>query len=110
MKAGQLRERIIIDEPSTGQDEAGQPDGGSTPVLECWADVEDISGREFIAGNATINSANTRMYVRWRETPIIKPTMRVTHKGIRYNIESVLGKDKIGLTLMCKLMITPYAP
>jgi len=67
-----------------------------------WASVVDISGREYVAANANQNSAHTKIAIRYMEG--VLPSMRVLHDSNHYNIESVLGQNRVSLTLMCTRM------
>lgn len=99
MKAGSLDQRITIESPGETQDENGEMVPGWTLVATVWASVVDISGREFVAAGAIQNKAQTKVVIRFRDG--ILPAMRVLHRGIAYNIEAVLGQDRVELLLMC---------
>lgn len=100
MYAGKLRERVTIQSPATTRNAAGEYVPGWAPVVTVWAALADISGREYIASGATQNSAQTIITIRYRNG--IQPNMRVLHGQIAYNIEAVLGQDRVRLQLMCK--------
>lgn len=99
MRAGELRKRVTIQEPSTAQDGYGAPVGGWTDVATVWASIVDVSGREFIAAGGTQNSAQTKITIRYR--PGVRSVMRVVHGSDIYSIEAVLGQDLRSLLLMC---------
>lgn len=99
-----MDKRILLQAPPTGQNAAGEPLTGWTNVVadgdgKVWAAMEDISGREFMAGAAVQTSAQTKITIRYRAG--IVSAMRVLHGGDAYNIEAVLGQDRRELLLMC---------
>lgn len=102
--ASRLNKRIVIQRQSTAQDAAGQPIDTWTNVIadgdgKCWAEVKDISGREFVSGGAEQSSVTTRITIRYR--PGISPALRVLHGADVYNVVAVLGQDGRTLQLMC---------
>ena len=98
--AQRLNKRVTIQAQSTAQDEIGQPVQTWATVAEVWAEVADVSGREYIAAGGVQNSANTKITVR--HIAGIVPSMRVLAGADAYNIESVLGQDNRTLLLMCR--------
>ena len=95
-----LKKRVTLQQRGAGQDEYGQETGaGWTDVIEVWAAVEDISGRQYVAAQATQNSVQTKVTIRQREG--IVPSMRVVWQDTPYDIEAVLGANGRTLELMC---------
>lgn len=92
--------RIRIEAPAQVQDANGEMIPGWVLVAVVWANVFDLTGREYVAAGATQNSAQTRMDIEYRAG--ILPNMRVLLGSDAYNIESVLGQDHLSLLLMCK--------
>jgi SPP1 family predicted phage head-tail adaptor len=99
MQAGKLNRRITIQQQATTQDEYGQPVETWTTFAEVWAEIRDMTGKEYFAAQATQNAVQTKITIRYRAG--IVPAMRVVHGADVYNIEAVLGQDKISLLLMC---------
>lgn len=101
MQAGKLRHAVTIQVPPVGQDEIGQPNTVWTNVATVWASVEDLTGREYQAAQATQNPVQTRIRIRYRAG--IVASMRVLHGTTIYNIEAVLDRDgrRVELQLMC---------
>jgi SPP1 family predicted phage head-tail adaptor len=99
MQAGKLSRRVTIQQKATTQDAYGQPVQTWTDVAEVWADIRDMSGKEYFAAQATQNPVQTKITIRYRAG--IVPAMRVIYGSDTYNIEAVLGQDKISLLLMC---------
>ena len=97
--AGPLSQRIQIQQPSTAQDATGEPLTTWSDVAICWAHVQDISGRQYVAAGGVQNSVQTTITIRHRTG--LAPSMRVLHAGNIYRVEAILGQDKRFLTLMC---------
>lgn len=91
--------RIRIESPTTVQDANGEMIPGWTLFAVVWANVYDISGREYVAAGATQNDARTKMDIEYKAG--IVPNMRVLLGSDEYNIEAVLGQDHVSLLLMC---------
>ena len=100
MRAGKLDRLITIQAPGTTQNEIGEVVEAWTTFAQVWAYVSDISGREYVESGATQNEAQTKVQIRHIDGVV--PNMRVTLGSDVYNIESVLGQDRVSLLLMCK--------
>lgn len=103
MNIGKLDQRITIQSRVHTQDSTGAP---STQWIDVappfWANVIDITGKEFMAGNTVQNTVQTKITIRYPGANIvIKSSMRVLHGTDIFNIEAVLGKDKTMRVLMC---------
>ena len=99
-----LNKRITLQVLAAGQDDAGQPTDAWTNVIadgdgKLWAEVRDVSGREFVAAGATQNQVLTTITIRYRAG--VRPKMRALHGADVYRIEAVLGQDQRTLALMC---------
>ncbi len=105
MRAGQLLDRVSIQFPATGQDEYGEPLTGWTDVVfdsldgKIAAAIKDLTGRQFLAAQATQNSVSTTVTIRHR--PGIVAAMRVLHGSDAYDIQAVLVRDRVWMDLMC---------
>lgn len=97
--AYQLSRRVTLQAPLAGQDEYGEALAGWADVATVWADVQDISGREFVAAGGTQNAVQTKITIRHRAG--VASSMRVLDGPDIYNVEAVLGQDRRSLTLMC---------
>ncbi len=100
--AHRLRHRVTIEQLATARDEFGG-------VVESWitvaivpAEVWPLSGREFVAAQATQAGVTTRITIRYQAG--IEPEMRIMHDGVAYNIKAVLPDPtlKRHITLMCE--------
>jgi SPP1 family predicted phage head-tail adaptor len=100
-----LNKRILLQKMSGGRDGAGQqlPEAWANVIAagdgKIWAEIRDVSGREFVAAGATQNTVLTAITIRHR--PGIEASMRVIHGADIYNVEAVLGQDGRQLQLMC---------
>ncbi len=88
MKAGQLDQRVTVERFSRTEDELGQPIETWAPLFTCWAAVEPLTGREFIAAQAAQSEVTARIRMRFR--PWMTAEDRVIHKGTVYQIQSVI--------------------
>ena len=105
MEAGKLRNRVTIQSPSYTQNPAT---GAMTPtwndVVTLWAQVEALSGRDYIAAQAHQSAISARVTIRFRND--ITRNMRLLFDGNIYTIEAILPDNKSGreyLTLMVSL-------
>ena len=102
MKAGDLTERVTVERFTATYDELGQPIEAWAPLFTCWAAVEPLTGREFIAAQAAQSEVTARIRMRFR--PWMTAEDRVIHNGTTYNIVSLIDvrSDHRELVLMCK--------
>jgi SPP1 family predicted phage head-tail adaptor len=102
MNIGRLDKRITIQTLVAAQDAFGAPGAAWTMVATVWAELKDLTGREFLAAAAVQNMVQTKITIRYPGNAIIiTPKMRVVHGADIYNIEAVLGQDKVMRVLMC---------
>ena len=103
MKAGDLDQRVTVERQQGGFDELGQPLPDTwAPLFTCWAAVEPLTGREYIAASAAVSEVTARIRMRFR--PWMTAEDRVIHNGTTYGIESVIDvrSEHRELHLMCK--------
>ncbi len=100
-----LNKRITLQVIGQAQDAAGQPIAADWTNFiadgdgKVWAEIRDVSGREFVAAGATQNQVMTTITIRYRAGVLDK--MRALHGADVYRIEAVLGQDQRTLALMC---------
>ena len=95
-----LKHRVMLQKRGPGQDEYGQEvDANWADFVSVRAAVEDISGRQYMAAQATQNSVQTKVTIRTRDG--IVPSMRVVWQGTNYDIQAVLETGYGTLELMC---------
>ena len=96
MRAGKLRHQVVIQSPTLSQDpQTGEMLNGWADFATCWASIEPLSAREFIAAQAGQSEITARIVIRYR--PGVLPTMRILYRGKVYNIHGVLPDIKSGL-------------
>lgn len=102
MKAGQLDQRVTVERFTSTEDELGQPIETWAPLFTCWAAVEPLTGREYLAAAALVSEVTARIRMRFR--PWMTAQDRVVHNGTTYGIESMVDvrSGNRELVLMCK--------
>ena len=102
MKAGQLNQRVTLEQLVEGEDAAGQPFEDWLPVFAAWAAVMPLRGREIIAADAVAAITDVRVIIRYR--PGITPAMRVQHGTDTYSIATVINVKSANreIELLCK--------
>jgi len=105
MKAGQLDQRVTVERFTSTQDELGQPIESWAPLFTCWAAVEPLTGREYLAAAAMVSAIEARIRLRYR--PGITSAMRVIHGQDVYSIQSVIQikSGKLELHLMVTALV-----
>lgn len=99
--AGKLRHRIEIQRYEyLGQDpETGGEIREWQEFQSCWASIEPLSAREFIAAQATQSKVTARVTIRYMDG--LDASMRILHvvRGVTrvYNIEGILADRESGL-------------
>lgn len=96
MRAGQLRQRVLLQRKSYEQD----PHSGAMvetwqDMANVWASIEPLSVREFIASQAMQAEITARAVIRYRAD--MEATMRLIHRGKIYNIIGILADKNSGL-------------
>ncbi len=103
MQAGKLRHRIRLQKPVRSQSPVtGAIVNSWADVATLWANVTDVSVREFVAAQAGQSELTTRITIRYRSD--VSAKHRIIFRGKIYNIHGVLADDKSGseyLTLPC---------
>jgi SPP1 family predicted phage head-tail adaptor len=105
MKSGQLDQRISVERLQGGVDELGQPLPDTwAPLFTCWAAVEPLTGREYLAAQAAVSEVTAKIRMRFR--PWMTAEDRVIHDGTIYNIVSLIDVRSANreLVLMCKAL------
>lgn len=89
MRAGELRQRLTIEEQTITRDEFGAERALWTEVAEVWGAVDDSGGSEQFVSQAEQRQAErlTKIKIRWLDGVSVK--MRVAHGGRFYEIERI---------------------
>lgn len=100
MRAGELRQRVVIQSKSAVKNEYGEPIYSWSTLATVWAAVEPLTAREFIQGRAELQEVSTRIRMRYRDD--VSAENRCTWNGHTYDIESVIHDPlRTELTLLC---------
>jgi len=93
--------KIWIQRRTEGQAPDGQPIEEWTNVTftQLWADIRDISGREYVAAGAEQSEVTTRIRI-WRHDEVTA-AMRVLHGATVYDIKAALLEGSDTTLLMC---------
>jgi SPP1 family predicted phage head-tail adaptor len=89
ISAGQLRNRVDIQQRTSTQDELGQPVETWTLVAATWGDVRNISGLETIKADAVTSQVKASIRIRYRSN--VTSGMRCFANGEYYNILAVIS-------------------
>lgn len=104
IEAGRLRDRITIEQRADVQDATT---GAMVPTWTVFADgvpaeIQDVSVREFVAGQALQSAVTTRITIRRMEG--LTADMRIRHGDRIYNPQGFLADKESGrvyLTIPC---------
>ena len=100
MNALDLDRRVVLQQITAADDSHGEPSMAWVDFASVMAKIADMTGRQYMAAEATKNVVTTEVTIRYRAGVV--PSMRVMHGTVVYDIEAVLGQDRRWLTLMCK--------
>lgn len=84
MQAGQLNQRVTVQQPSTTVDALGQRVETWADVFTDWAQALPLRGREFFEAGAMQSEATVRFRLRWRTG--VAANMRVVWQGVPHAI------------------------
>lgn len=88
MRAGRLNHLITIQEPTEIQDTTGQAVKSWGTFAQVWANIEPLSGREFL--DAQQINAETKVRIRIRKLDDVTQKMRVSYDSKVYNINTII--------------------
>jgi SPP1 family predicted phage head-tail adaptor len=102
MRAGELRERVKLQEKAVTRDAVGGEAVTWKDRATVWAAVEPLSGRELFAAQQV--QAETSVRIRMRYWSEVAPEWRVVWQDRVYEVQSVIDTDAAGreLQLMCR--------
>lgn len=105
MRAGDLRDRVSLQETGEGQDDIGQPATVWTEVAKVWANIRYLSGAEAIRSDSP--TSITKVSIQIRKRADVLPTMRIVDaQGVKYQIEAVLPdmKHRDRINVVCEVV------
>lgn len=91
MRAGELRERITIQQATATRDAIGGEVEAWTTYAEMYAAIEPLSGRELFAAKQVAGEVSHRVRIRYHAG--IVPKMRALHGARVLDIEAALNVD-----------------
>lgn len=104
MLAYKMRHRVTIQELQVLVDsnDGSQSEMWVILATKVPASIHPLSGKEFLAASAVQSTVNTRITIRYRDD--LKPSMRVIHEGILYNIKAIIPDPTLRhhITLLCE--------
>ena len=92
MRAGRLRHRITIQNPTKQRNQVGETVLAWKDLATVWAAVEPVSGKEFFAAKQVIAEVTHKIRTRYR--PGISPQSRVLFNGRTFEVNSVINRDE----------------
>lgn len=104
MRAGRLKHRVTLQSIVLDKDARGAVTKTPTTVATVWAGVEPLSGRAWFDAQRENSSVSVRIVMRYRAD--IDETWRIVHKGVTYEIGSIIDVDMrhSDLHLMCRVV------
>lgn len=101
MRAGELRERITIQQKTITRDEFGGEVATWSTLATVWAKVVAMSGSESISQAAGVMTVAYQITLRARDD--VDASMRVSYEGLTLEIQAVLDSDETGaMVLNCR--------
>lgn len=92
MQVGKLNRRIVIERQQVTEDPLGGQIVAWLTLATLWSNFRNMSGTEAIKSDAQIGTTKTSVRIRYRED--IDQTCRLLHRGLIYEIESVLPDEQ----------------
>jgi head-tail adaptor len=105
MKAGRLRHRIRLEQATLAQDAYGATTKVWMAIAEVPADINYISGREFVMAERDAAENTVRIFIRNQPPLDIEPNMRAidVDTNAEFDIRAVLRDHTRSLvTLVCR--------
>lgn len=107
MRAGGLRDRVVIRNFTSVRDSSGQPIQQWTDGATVWAEVNGISGRELLSSGAETAEATIRVWVRYRRDITASSRLKVltgAFAGVTLNVigPPVPDAHRTRLEILCK--------
>jgi len=101
MRAGPLRNRLILQSQNNTRGAAGSVVEGWATETTVWGSISPVSVKEYLASNQTQNEATVKITVRYYSG--LDESWRVVNGGRAYSIKSVINHEDRNrmLTLLC---------
>lgn len=92
MSCVRLNDRVIVQSKTKTRDALGQSIEAWSEFITLWANVRFKTGVEFISADKEHAATQASCRINWRTN--ITTEMRLTFRGVVYNIIAVLPDDK----------------
>lgn len=107
MRAGGLRDRVIIRKFTTSRSPSGQLIEKWEDGATIWAEVKGISGRELVSSGAVIAEATIRVWVRFRRDITAASRLKILSGAYAGSTLNIIGPPipDTGMTrleILCK--------
>ena len=101
--AGRLRHRVTIQRRTAAVGTRGESTEVWNNLFSCYAEVEDLSGRELEQAQKAVATATTRIIIRKPRSQTLTTKDRVEYMDQFYNIGSTVpvGTFRDDLVLLC---------
>jgi SPP1 family predicted phage head-tail adaptor len=93
VRAGELRKRFIHYSYTSTRNTVGQEVRTYTEVQALWGGLEDLSGGEGAYYKAISPEVTSVLTVRKSPSLVIKPSDRLIHDGVTYEVVSSIDKE-----------------
>jgi SPP1 family predicted phage head-tail adaptor len=100
--AGQLKQRVRIQQPTVSKDMLGAPTKGWTDLATVWADIQPISGREARIADRVAAEVTHQITVRFRDAftdPKVVAQLRVLYRSRIFAIQAALNEDEANVVV-----------
>jgi len=103
IRAGQLRDRVTIEDAAASRNEYGEEIRQWIGIAERWCRIEPLSRKEQMHARQTQSVVTHR--VTMRVCPFLKSSMRLRSENQVLNIQSVTQTGSDETTVMCNEVI-----
>lgn len=97
MQAGKLRHRVTLERPTVMTDSHGDQVKTWATLAEVWAEVLDLSGREFIAAQQVMADITVQVRMRGRTDFRLTPKDRIVFGSRTFDIRHVTDQGGKGV-------------
>ena len=106
MRAGRLRKRVSIDQPTSSLDAHGQPIVTWREIAQVWAEIQPVTGDETKRAQAIQGEVTHRITMR-HSPDLPGPECRIRWNSRTFQVMSRLNYMEIGreLDVMCKELV-----
>ena len=99
VRIGDLRQRLVLEEPSRVSDGGGGASETWVEVAQVWALLRPLSGQERTEADAVAGRVTHEVWMRFRD--LVEPKMRLRMDTRLFDIRAVLDVDERHRFLRC---------